>query len=419
MAERALSAHPAIVGLDESGTTATGLPYVVMEFMEGGSLADHLAGRGRWRGRGQSTSSPGWPMRSITLTGSGVLHRNIKPANILLSGIGIPKLADFWIDASFGETPGTAAAQAATLEHTAPEVLDGRPPTAAADVYSLASTLFALLAGQAPFPLGSEESVQSLVARVTAEPVPDLRSRGIPAAVCEVLEQALARDPAGRPASAADFAYLLRRAARLTARRSCGPAPQRQPGPPSRQAAKAADWCRPRCRGSPRRPATMPPTAVGSAPGRRRRRQPPGRPQDGRRRRVLRWGPLSVGGHVPDPRQPGPRHAVVDGVARGGPLCPRTAPASRRPSPRPGHHHRPRWHHHHDAGGHHQTPAPPRRRRSPRPRPRRRPPLRPRSHHDDGPAPRPPPGPRPPRRRPSRSGCRSARRPDCRGRVSR
>ena len=291
--------HPAVVGFDTCGTSAGGLPYVVMEFMEGGSLADHLA---------QRRSPPG--PRAVEIIArvadavdhahqAGVLHRNIKPANILLTGSGIPKLTDFWIDGQFGETGGTAAAQAATLRHTAPEVLEGGEPSPAADVFSLASTLSVLLAESAPSPLGPEAPAPAVVSAAAA--AAELRGRGVPVAVCDVLEQALARDPGARPTSAAEFAYLLRRAARAAAKAapdaasaasvggSAGTAVAEAPGgkAPATEAAVVEAT------------ATVAPAAGRAAvpPARSTAGRPPGRPAGRPRRRALRrnlslWGAI-------------------------------------------------------------------------------------------------------------------------------
>jgi hypothetical protein len=276
-------AHPTVAGFDGCGTTAGGLPYVVMELMEGGSLADHVA-----HGR----ALPGPRVVEIIARGAdavdhahqaGVLHRNIKPANILLTGNGIPKLTDFWIDGPFGETGGAAAAQAATLQHTAPEVLDGRKPRPASDIYSLASTLAVLLLRPAPSPLGPGAPAVGSAADVSEE----LRDRGVPAAVCFVLERALARDPVARPATAAEFAFVLRRAARATTKAA-------------QTAAEAAGEKVPAARVLAAEAAAAVPPAGGSGsapPDGGPDGTPPSRPAGTRRRRTLPWD-LSLWGGI-------------------------------------------------------------------------------------------------------------------------
>ena len=92
-----------------------------------------------------------------------------------------------------------------TPTQAAPEILDGERATPASDVYSLASTLFTLIAGQPPFSRTDDESSSALMARIVRDAPPDLREFGIPDPVCEALEAALAKTPAYRPASAAEF----------------------------------------------------------------------------------------------------------------------------------------------------------------------------------------------------------------------
>ncbi|GGQ81392.1 serine/threonine-protein kinase [Couchioplanes azureus] len=207
-----LSGHPHIVTVHQAGFTAAGNPYLLMAYEEGGSLAD----------RGPAP----WPEAvagGIAIAGAlesahraGVLHRDVKPENILISRYGDPKLADFGLARPVRRTAPPPSTVTATVLHAAPEVLQGRPATVASDVYSLASTLFWWLRGGTAFGAAPREPVGDLVARVVAGPVPDLRPHGVPAAVCAVLERAMAKDPAARPASAARFAEELQEAQRAT-----------------------------------------------------------------------------------------------------------------------------------------------------------------------------------------------------------
>jgi hypothetical protein len=141
---------------------------------------------------------------------AGVLHRDVKPDNVLISTYGAPMLADFGI-ARFADSAHTQTGQVtASIAHAAPEVLDGKPPSAQSDIYSLSSTLFEALSGKGPFVRDTDESVYALIARIGREDPPDLRRQGIPGGVCAVLERGLAKDPQHRFASAEDFGNALR-----------------------------------------------------------------------------------------------------------------------------------------------------------------------------------------------------------------
>ncbi len=98
-----------------------------------------------------------------------------------------------------------------SLGHAAPEVIEGRRPTESADIYSLGSTLFELLTGSTAFVASTnDEQVSAVLSRIQNAPVPDLRRRGVPDAVCDVLESAMAKQPSARPESAAVLAERLR-----------------------------------------------------------------------------------------------------------------------------------------------------------------------------------------------------------------
>ncbi|MGH2807396.1 MAG: serine/threonine-protein kinase [Actinomycetota bacterium] len=207
-----LSAHPHIVTVHDCGTNEWGRPYIVMDYMERGSLAHRIDADG---------SIP-WPDAVDlivkvcgavgTAHAAGVLHRDIKPENILLSAYGEPTLADFGISSLAMEHQTVSGAITASLAHAAPELLNGDPPSKRSDIYAVASTLFTLLAGESPFARRAGETLPSVIARIVSDAPIDLRPRGIPDDVCVALEAALVKDPVRRPSSASELGALLRTA---------------------------------------------------------------------------------------------------------------------------------------------------------------------------------------------------------------
>jgi serine/threonine protein kinase len=188
-----------------------------MEHMAGGTLADRVAAEGPLPWAEALRVGIRLAEALDAAHAAGVLHRDVKPQNILVSGYGDVKLGDFGISGlveseavtvQFGRLPGT-------LEHAAPEVLAGDRASVASDVYSLASTLYALLTGMPAFRRPTDEMLVQVIQRVIFEEPPDLRPFGVPAVVAATIERGMAKDPAERPATAAAFAALLRTALRV------------------------------------------------------------------------------------------------------------------------------------------------------------------------------------------------------------
>ncbi|MFD6855824.1 protein kinase [Rhodococcus sp. NPDC060090] len=205
-----LSGHPNIVNVLQVGTTESGRPYLVMQYHPRDSLDALIRRSGPLHWHDALRLGVKLAGALETAHRLGIAHRDVKPANILLTQFGEPQLTDFGIarirggfETATGEVTGSPA-------FTAPEVLSGRAPTAASDVYSLAATIFCALTGHAAFERRSGERVVAQFVRLTTQPIPDLRADGVPGELCAALEQAMSVDPGSRPATAAEFGELLR-----------------------------------------------------------------------------------------------------------------------------------------------------------------------------------------------------------------
>jgi serine/threonine-protein kinase PknK len=205
-----LSGHPHIMNVLQVGVLASGRPFIVMPYHAKDSLEVLIRRHGPldW---GETLTI------GVKLAGAleaahraGTLHRDVKPGNILLTDYGEPQLTDFGIARIAGGFETATGLITGSPAFTAPEVLEGKSPTPASDVYSLGATLFCALTGHAACERRSGEQVIAQFLRVTSQPIPDLRTQGLPADVAAIIERAMARDPADRPATAAEFGDELR-----------------------------------------------------------------------------------------------------------------------------------------------------------------------------------------------------------------
>jgi serine/threonine-protein kinase len=188
-----------------------GRPFMVMELVPGGTVEDRLA-----QGRPSRAAALAWIGQAAAALdaahAAGVVHRDVKPANLLLDAEGRVKVADFGIARVVGER-GTTLTEAGTVlgssGYASPEQAQGLPATPASDVYALGGVAFELLTGERPF--APRTGVAELTAHAYA-PVPSARERdpGLPPPVDAVLARALAKDPAARFASAGELASALR-----------------------------------------------------------------------------------------------------------------------------------------------------------------------------------------------------------------
>jgi eukaryotic-like serine/threonine-protein kinase len=203
-----LSEHPFIVKLLEAAISPEGHPYLVMEYYPG----PNFSARAKADPFSVATAlQVGVQVASAVETAhqNGVLHRDIKPANVLTSKYGRPGLTDFGIavtgDARRSEAEGMS------IPWSPPEVVSGSGiGNERSDVYSLAATVYTLLAGRSPFevPGGQNRSID-LIDRINRSPVPTIDRQDVPSSLQRVLSRAMSKDPSHRHGSAAEFARDL------------------------------------------------------------------------------------------------------------------------------------------------------------------------------------------------------------------
>jgi tetratricopeptide (TPR) repeat protein/predicted Ser/Thr protein kinase len=214
--------HPCIARLLDGGTTPEGVPYLVMEYVEGVAIDQYcvtqrLSVRDRVALACRVCDAVNHAHQSL------VVHRDLKPSNILVTPDGTPKLLDFGI-AKLIEPDGQRESltqtgfRALTPEYASPEQVRGEPITTASDVYSLGVLLYELLAGQRPLSFATRQPTEIERVVCTVDPpkpstiVADARqSRQLAGDLDTIVLTALAKDPARRYRSAADLADELRR----------------------------------------------------------------------------------------------------------------------------------------------------------------------------------------------------------------
>ena len=202
-----LSSHPSIVPIYHAGVAADGRPYLVMEYCPPPTLATRL------RREPLAVEEVLEIMVRVsaaveTAHRAGILHRDIKPHNILVNAYGAPMLTDFGIAAAVGDAPG---AEGVSVPWSPPEAFGPHPPAdPRSDVYSLGATAFSLLAGRSPFEIpGGDNDAASLMDRIERRPPTPLGRADVGQALLDVLDRSMSRQPADRYPSALAFAHAL------------------------------------------------------------------------------------------------------------------------------------------------------------------------------------------------------------------
>ena len=210
LAAARLSGEPNIVTIFDVGEHA-GRPYIVMEYLGGGSLDEVLRQGGAQSPQRVFTWLEQAGRALDTAHAHGVVHRDVKPANLLLDRERNVHVADFGIASAAGMDSLTMTGTVlGTAGYLSPEQAQGERATPASDRYALAVVAFELLTGARPF--SADSPTAEAAAHVNA-PVPSVSGRsGLPRELDRVFERALAKDPAQRFETCADFVAALRAA---------------------------------------------------------------------------------------------------------------------------------------------------------------------------------------------------------------
>ncbi|MDP8970398.1 MAG: Stk1 family PASTA domain-containing Ser/Thr kinase [Actinomycetota bacterium] len=209
--------HPHIVNVFDQG--AAELPYIVMEYVDGPSLREVLNHCGRLTPAAALAVVVPICAALARSHAAGVVHRDVKPENVLIAGDGVPKVADFGIARALAATSHTTAGTLiGSVHYLAPELVDGQEATPRSDQYALGVLLFELLTGRKPLPADSPMAVALRHAR-EAIPPPSAFASDCSPALDQVVARATAADPAKRYPDLRALVQALREAV------PAGPAP--------------------------------------------------------------------------------------------------------------------------------------------------------------------------------------------------
>jgi predicted Ser/Thr protein kinase len=203
--------HPGIVTIFDTAEDALGNPYIVMEYVEGQTLAQalHLQYSDEPLSLAERLEIAIQVSRTLDYAHRrGIVHRDIKPSNILITAEGNAKIADFGIAMHLNGENTTESKIPGTPAFVAPEILNGAPANAAGDIFSLGVVMYWMFTGEIPF---SGRTVTEIVHQVAhANPLPARRLNwALPQELDRILERCLAKKPADRYASSAELAADL------------------------------------------------------------------------------------------------------------------------------------------------------------------------------------------------------------------
>ena len=200
--------HPNIVAVHDYGQDAVG-PFIVMELIDGEDLATVIRRTGALPPRQAARLTAEVARALAAAHGRGIVHRDVKPGNVMLSRDGRVKVTDFGIARAIAEAQTTLpGVTLGSVHYFSPEQARGEAATEESDIYALGIVLYELLTGTRPF--SGDSAAAIALARLTDEvPSPSAVRAGIPAALEAIVRRALAPDPDARFRSAKAMAEAL------------------------------------------------------------------------------------------------------------------------------------------------------------------------------------------------------------------
>ena len=250
--------HPNVVPIYDRGEAEDGACYISMEYLPGGTLKERILRDSPMDPRAVAEVAAQIAEALEAAHEGGVIHRDVKPQNVLVTRAGDVKVGDFGI--ARAESSGTMTGNEilGTAAYMSPEQAAGRPVDPRSDLYSLGVVMYEMLTGEPPF--AADGSVSAAMKHANETPVPPRdKNPDVPGAINEIVVRLLSKDPDDRPPGAGALADELRSLAR-------GQAPKNPKSPPKPEEASSV------------RPEGTSPTSVyPEGRGREKRTRPPAR----------------------------------------------------------------------------------------------------------------------------------------------